>query len=55
MKDRSEADKLKERMRTVGERIKQLDAELATVETRLNDLMLQVPNLPHSSLPEGPG
>lgn len=53
MKDRSEADKLKERMRTVGERIKQLDAELTIVETRLNDLMLQVPNLPHSSLPVG--
>jgi len=54
MKDRAEADKLKENMRTVGERIKLLDAELVSVEQRLNELMLQVPNLPHASLPEGP-
>jgi seryl-tRNA synthetase len=41
-------------MRAVGERIKGLDLDLAVVEQRLNDLMLQVPNLPHASLPEGP-
>jgi len=54
MKDRTAADALKERMRAVGERIKQLDAELVATEQRLNELMLQVPNLPHSSLPVGP-
>ncbi len=54
MKDRVSAEALKERMRAVGERIKALDAELVATEQRLNELMLQVPNLPHSSLPVGP-
>lgn len=54
IKDRAEADKLKERMRGVGERIRQFDADLASVEQQLNDLLLQVPNMPHDSLPVGP-
>jgi seryl-tRNA synthetase len=54
MKDKTQAGEIKERMRAVGERIKGLDLDLAVVEQRLNDLMLQVPNLPHASLPEGP-
>lgn len=54
MKDRAQADELKEHMRAVGERIKALDGDLAAVEARLNDLMLHVPQLPHESVPVGP-
>src|SRR5499426_1547411 len=43
------------RMREVGERIKALDAELKLVDERLETLALQLPNLPHPSVPEGKG
>ena len=40
-------------MRAVGDRITALDAEINEVETRLNDLMLRVPNIPDPSVPIG--
>jgi len=43
------------RMRAVGERIKVLDAELKAVDERVETLALQLPNLPHPSVPEGKG
>jgi seryl-tRNA synthetase len=39
--------------RELGERIKALEAELKTAEERLAELALQLPNLPHPSVPEG--
>ena len=41
------------RMREVGDRIKGLDAELKTLDERIEILALQLPNLPHPSVPEG--
>jgi seryl-tRNA synthetase len=41
------------RMRDVGERIKALDAELKTVDTTMERLLEQVPNVPHASVPRG--
>ena len=43
------------RMREVGERIKTLDVELKSVDERLDGLLLQLPNLPHPSVPVGKG
>lgn len=42
-------------MRSIGERIKELDGQVESVEGQLNDLLLQVPNLPHDSVPDGEG
>ncbi len=42
-----------EEMRQTSERIKALDAEVATVEAELERLLLYVPNVPHPSVPEG--
>ncbi|MEW6233739.1 MAG: serine--tRNA ligase, partial [Chloroflexota bacterium] len=53
MEDRSAAEALKAEMRRVGERIKALDVETAAVEEKLNALLLEVPNLPHASVPIG--
>ena len=36
-----------------GGRIKELEAELATVETQRDELLLALPNLPHESVPVG--
>jgi seryl-tRNA synthetase len=41
------------RMREVGERIKILDAELKTVDAAMEQLLEQVPNVPHPSVPRG--
>lgn len=41
------------RMREVGERIKALDAELKVVDDQIQTRLLQIPNLPHPSVPSG--
>ena len=43
------------RVREVGERIKTLDTALKSVDERLDALLLQLPNLPHPSVPVGKG
>lgn len=48
-----DAAPLIERMGMVNARIKALDQQLDGVQSALNDWMLAVPNLPHSSVPEG--
>ncbi len=53
MKDAEEREAKKAEMRTVGDQITALDAEVNAVEMRLNDLMLRVPNLPDPSVPVG--
>jgi seryl-tRNA synthetase len=53
MKPGEESERLKAQMRQVGERIKAIDGELAAIEERLNALLLEVPNLPHPSVPIG--
>lgn len=37
----------------VGKQIKNLDEEIRTIETRMNALMLTIPNIPHESVPIG--
>ena len=41
-------------MRTVGDRITNLEADLAPVQARLDQALLEVPNMPHPSVPIGP-
>ncbi len=43
----------RDEMRTVGDRIKELEETIALGETRLNDLLLQLPNMPDDSVPDG--
>lgn len=42
------------RMREVGGRIKQMDSDVADIESRLSDIAFNIPNIPHSSVPVGP-
>ena len=44
---------LKAEMKTVSDDIKAFDAELAAIETKLNDLMLVLPNIPDIGVPRG--
>src|SRR5690625_2891150 len=40
-------------MRNVGDKIKAFDEELREVEEKLQQLLLQIPNIPHESVPIG--
>ena len=48
-----EADKAKEKTVELKEIIKTLGDQQAAVEQKLNELLVQIPNLPHSSVPAG--
>jgi seryl-tRNA synthetase len=43
------------RMREVGERIKTLDDDVKALDARIEALLVQLPNLPHPSVPAGRG
>ncbi|MFW6050389.1 MAG: serine--tRNA ligase [Myxococcota bacterium] len=45
----------REALRTLGDRIKGLEARHDEVEGELAELLLHLPNLPHASVPEGAG
>ncbi len=53
MRDDDRRRALIEEMRVVGERITGLDDQVRQVEERLNNALLQVPNMPHESVPIG--
>ena len=52
-KNQEDASDLIDETRKIGQDIKRLDEDQRTVEAELNDLLLQVPNLPHPSTPVG--
>ncbi len=54
MRDGAERERFVMEMRQVGERITALEEELRQVEAELDRAMLEVPNLPHASVPYGP-
>ncbi|MBC7242243.1 MAG: serine--tRNA ligase [Anaerolineae bacterium] len=53
MRDEAGRQALIAEMRQVGDRIDALEEELRQVEARLEQLLLEVPNMPHPSVPEG--
>src|SRR6185437_4969257 len=40
-------------MRSLGDLIQEIDAEVTQTEEQLNDLLLEVPNLPDPGVPDG--
>ena len=52
-KAKEDASDLKAEMKTVSDDIKSMDADLAAIETKLNDLMLVLPNIPDATVPRG--
>ncbi len=55
MKDRasSEFEKLRAEMRDVGDQIKELEADVLELETRRDNLLAQLPNIPNPNVPNG--
>jgi len=54
IKEKGEKQKLIDEMRQVGEQIKALEGELGPLQERLDQALLEVPNLPDASVPIGP-
>jgi len=52
-KDKTEAEKLKDTVKSGGDRLKELDTTLSEVEAKLKDAVLRMPNLPDDSVPVG--
>ena len=52
-KDKEALNALRERMRAVGQRVKSLDSDVAAIEERITAAVLEVPNVPHESVPAG--
>ncbi len=52
-KNKENADDLMSQMRDVGGRIKELDRHLAENEDKIDQILFEIPNLPHPSVPIG--
>lgn len=52
-KNKEDADNLVEEMRIVSARIKELETSLSGIETKLNEIVMETPNLCHESVPSG--
>jgi seryl-tRNA synthetase len=52
-KQKQDASKLIEEMKGVSDRIKELDEKLKSLEESTNEFLLNVPNIPHESVPVG--
>ncbi len=50
---KEEANAAREKTATIKEDLSKLSTEREEIEQRLNDLLVQVPNVPHDSVPEG--
>lgn len=50
-----EANKLKEQNTQLKETVKQQNEEFAQIEQKLNELLVQIPNIPHEAVPPGKG
>ena len=52
-KEGKDPAELMEKVRQVGQEIKDLDEELKNIENQLEQILLNIPNIPHESVPVG--
>lgn len=52
-KEKKDASALIDEMKSVSERIKALDTELGCIESEIQEYLIRIPNIPHSSVPHG--
>ena len=52
-KEKKDVSELLSQMQEISKKVKNLSADIATVGSLLNDLLLQVPNIPHPDVPIG--
>lgn len=54
-REKQPADQAMASMKAIGDRINDMDTQARTLEERLAELALRIPNLPHDSVPVGAG
>lgn len=52
-REKKDATEIIAKMRSVGEEIKEYDEKLREVEKKLHEILLEIPNIPHESVPIG--
>ncbi len=52
-KEKKDASALIAEMKSVSDKIKSLDTELATFKAQIDEILIRIPNVPHSSVPHG--
>ena len=52
-KNKENADQLIADMKTVSDNVKTLDDQLVAIENQINDILINIPNTPHDSVPIG--
>ncbi|MDH4185249.1 MAG: serine--tRNA ligase [Nitrospinota bacterium] len=53
MKKKEDASAIQERSRAIGEEVKGLDDQLKVIQEEIRTRLLNIPNLPHPSVPDG--
>jgi seryl-tRNA synthetase len=48
-----DAASIMEKMKSLGDRIRENDAKILELDSRIQSMLLEIPNLPHSSVPAG--
>ncbi|HDQ93174.1 MAG TPA: serine--tRNA ligase, partial [Synergistetes bacterium] len=48
-----DAASIMEKMRSLGDEIRENDAKILELDSRIQSMLLEIPNLPHSSVPVG--
>lgn len=54
-KEKQDASKLISEMQAIAKRVKEINPELAQIETEVENFLMQIPNIPHASVPLGKG
>lgn len=52
-KQGGDVDSLMAQVATLGDRLKEQEAELESIQVQLNEILMSLPNLPHASVPVG--
>ncbi|MEE8359401.1 MAG: serine--tRNA ligase [Candidatus Omnitrophota bacterium] len=53
-RDKKDASKLLEEMKSISQKIKKMDTKVVVLSQNIDELILAIPNIPHSSVPIGP-
>lgn len=54
LKEKKDAAKIMESMKAISQNIKEIDIKVGEIAGKLENMMLTIPNIPHSSVPVGP-
>ena len=52
-KENKDASAIIEEMKQVSDKIKDLDIEQGRIESEINNILIRIPNIPHSTVPHG--